>query len=307
MVAGAEEWADVCSETFVPLQARTVDPAFSAGLSHLDVTSTVGITSVRSGRSEVFRHERDIARHPRDGFLIAVHGTGTGTVDQNGRRVVMGRGDATIYDTETPYTLGFPDSMSETVLQVPRRLLDPRGVRSSTITARLLTSSNAALAALRTLLAATVDSPPSSRAEGELIAEAAVHLVQTSLALAQRDWDGAPSAASNRVALVARLTNYVDAHLADAQLTPETLARVHHVSLRTVQLVLAEAGQTPADLIRSKRLAYARRLLHDAERVERVAYLSGFSDVGTFTRAFKRESGETPSSFRLRMAGPPAS
>jgi AraC-like DNA-binding protein len=307
MVAGAQEWAQICSETFVPLQAKTVDPDFSAGLSHLDLTATVGITGVRSTRSEVFRHERDITRHPRDGFLVAVHGEGRGSVDQNGRRVVMARGDATIYDTETPYTLGFPGFMSETVLQVPRRVLDPRGVRSSTVTARLLACSNPALAALRALVAATIDAPPTSPVEGELVAEAAVNLVKVSLALAQRDFDGAPAPASSRLALAARLTTYVDAHHTDARLTPETLARAHHVSLRSAQAVLAEAGQTPAGVIRSKRLEHARRLLQAGERVDQVTYLSGFSDVGTFTRAFKREAGETPSSFRLRLAGSTAS
>jgi len=307
MVAGAEEWAHVCSETFVPLQARTVDADFSAGLSHLDLTPTIGITRVRSTRSEVFRHGRDIARHPRDGFLIAVHGDGEESVDQNGRRVVTMRGDATLYDTEVPYTLGFSRLMSETVLQVPRRVLDPRAVRSPTVTARLLAYSNPALAALRTLLAATVDAQPASAAEGELLAEAAVNLVKTSLALAQRDWDGAPAATSSRVALAARLTSYVDLHLTDAHLTPESLARAHHVSLRSAQAVLAESGQTVAGLIRSKRLDHARGLLQAGGRVEQVTFLSGFSDVGTFTRAFKRDAGETPSSFRLRMTDSQAS
>lgn len=272
MVAGAEEWAHVCSDTFVPLQAKAVDVDFSAGLSHLDLTPTIGITHVRSTRSEVFRHERDIVRHPRDGFLIAVHGDGQGSVEQNGRRVVMGRGDATIYDTETPYTVGFPGFMSETVLQVPRRVLDPRAVRSSTLTARLLAYSNPALAALRTLLAATIDSPPRSPAEGELLAEAAVSLVKTSLALAQGDGDDTPEPTSSRVALVASLTSYVDAHLTDAHLTPESLARAHHVSLRSAQAVLAESGQTAAGPIRSKRLDHARRLLRAGSRVEQVTY-----------------------------------
>ena len=300
MVAGPQEWAQICSDTFVPLQAKAVGPEFSAGLSHLDLTPAIGITSVRSTRSEVFRHERDISKHPRDGFLIAVHGDGQGTVEQNGRRVVMTRGDATIYDTETPYTLGFPGFMSETVLQVPRRLLDPRGVRSPTLTARLLAYSNPALAALRTLLAAAIDAPPGSTAEGELVADAALSLVKSSLALARRDWDGALAPSSSRLALAARLTSYVDVHHSDPGLTPESLARAHHVSLRTVQSVLADSGESAAGMIRRKRLDHSKELLGAGATVEQVAYLSGFSDAGTFTRAFKREVGETPSTFRSR-------
>lgn len=300
LVAGAEEWAQVCSQTFVPLQASTVDQDFSAGLHHLEVTPTVKITKVWSTRSEVYRHERDIRRHPRDGFLIALHGEGRGSVIQNGRQVEMTRGTATIYDTETPYTLGFPGPMSETVLQVPRSVLDPRGVRSPTMTARLLCSGNPALAALRTLLAATVDAPPDPGG-AELVAEAAVQLVQTALAFEQRDWD-VPAPTSNRAALAAQLASYVDAHLADPRLTADSLARAHHVSVRTAQAALSEAGMSPAGLIRSRRLGLARRLLQAGRRVDHAAQLSGFADLGTFTRAFRRETGESPSAYRLRTA-----
>ena len=88
-VSGPDDWAALCSRTFVPLRVRTADPAFRAGLDHVALTDSAGITTVRSTASEVFRSARQIRSDPRDGFLLAVHGHGSGSVEQNGRLVTM--------------------------------------------------------------------------------------------------------------------------------------------------------------------------------------------------------------------------
>jgi hypothetical protein len=68
-VSGPDDWAALCSRTFVPLRVRTADPAFRAGLDHVALTDSAGITTVRSTASEVFRSARQIRSDPRDGFL----------------------------------------------------------------------------------------------------------------------------------------------------------------------------------------------------------------------------------------------
>jgi AraC-like DNA-binding protein len=295
-VSGPDDWAALCSSTFVPLRVRTVDPAFHAGLRHVALTDSAGVTSVHSAGSEVFRSERMIRSNPGDGFLFAVHGDGTGTVAQNGRLVTMTRGQATIYDTETPYSLGFPSAMSETVLHVPRRVLDPRGIRSPDITARLINADNPALSALAALMFSVVDGPERSVEEGRLIAEAAISLAQTAVALSGTGEAPAPDA--SRLALRVQVHSFVDTNLADPRLTPETLAAAHHVSLRQLQVVLADVGETPSEVIRTKRLSRARTLLTTGVGISAAAHRSGFSDVGTFTRAFGRRYEQSPSAFR---------
>ena len=125
-VSGPDDWAALCSRTFVPLRVRTADPAFRAGLDHVALTDSAGITTVRSTASEVFRSARQIRSDPRDGFLLAVHGHGSGSVEQNGRLVTMTQGHAAIYDTETPYTLKFPTPTWPTPRSHPTR--SPRDI-----------------------------------------------------------------------------------------------------------------------------------------------------------------------------------
>jgi len=215
----------------------------------------------------------------------------------------MTSGQATIYDTETPYRLGFSGVMTETVLHIPRRVLDPRGTRSADLTARLIGPDNPALAALTALMRSVVNGATRSTEEGRLIAEAAVGLAQAAVALyGPGDLN---AARANRVALRSGVHSFVDTHLADPRLTPEVLAAVHHVSLRQLQVVLAEAGDTPAEVIRAKRLNRAWTLLAAGVAVSAAAHRSGFADVGTFTRAFGRRYGQSPSVFRRTVRALP--
>lgn len=91
----------------------------------------------------------------------------------------------------------------------------------------------------------------------------------------------------------------VAAGFRDPDLTPDRLARDNHVSLRTLQTVLAQQGQAPATMIRLERLVHARELLRQGESPRAAAFASGFSDADTFTRAFRRQFGVAPSGYAV--------
>ena len=58
-------------------------------------------------------------------------------------------------------------------------------------------------------------------------------------------------------------------------------------------------GLTPAEYIRKCRLTQAARQLRDGNnRIIDIAYDAGFSNADTFTRAFSREFGRSPSDYR---------
>lgn len=80
----------------------------------------------------------------------------------------------------------------------------------------------------------------------------------------------------------------INANAADPQLSPGLLASRHHVSLRLLQSVIADHNDSPAHLIRSARLLLAKGLILDGCSVATAAYRSGFTDLSTFSRNFKR-------------------
>lgn len=106
-----------------------------------------------------------------------------------------------------------------------------------------------------------------------------------------------PAAALNREKLIDRICAFIMENALDPALDPTVVAKTHHISLRLLQGLFADEGSSPARFIRDQRLVHARKLLSDGESISRAGMLSGFSDLGTFTRAFRRRFGCTPSTF----------
>jgi AraC-like DNA-binding protein len=112
-----------------------------------------------------------------------------------------------------------------------------------------------------------------------------------------RDAAPRPAAVLSRDQLMQSIRSFIVANALDSTLDPAIVAKAHHVSLRLLQGLFADEGSSPARFIRDQRLNHARTLLDDGHAISRAAALSGFSDLGTFTRAFRRRFGCTPSTF----------
>jgi PAS domain S-box-containing protein len=106
-----------------------------------------------------------------------------------------------------------------------------------------------------------------------------------------------PATVLSREQLMERIRAFIVANVRDPGLDPAAVARAHHVSLRLLQALFADEQSSPARFIRDERLNHARRLLDEGHPISRAGALSGFSDLGTFTRAFRRRFGCTPSTF----------
>ena len=72
------------------------------------------------------------------------------------------------------------------------------------------------------------------------------------------------------------------------------------MSGRTLQRRLAEAGLAYQALVEEARRDLATRLLRSSDyTLAEIAFLTGFSEQSTFTRAFKRWHAQTPRAYRL--------
>jgi AraC-like DNA-binding protein len=79
----------------------------------------------------------------------------------------------------------------------------------------------------------------------------------------------------------------------------QELARRMHLSIRTLQRQLAEAGSSYSILLDDTRRQLALAYLANAQYdVSEVAFLLGYTDAGSFTHAFRRWTGTSPSAWR---------
>ena len=82
----------------------------------------------------------------------------------------------------------------------------------------------------------------------------------------------------------------------------QSIARALGISARTLQRRLAEEGTNVRALIEQTRVQLAlAHLASDRLTIAEVAYLLGYSESGTFTTAFKRWRGVSPSEYRRAL------
>lgn len=83
----------------------------------------------------------------------------------------------------------------------------------------------------------------------------------------------------------------------------DDMAKSLGMSARTLQRALQSEGTTYQNVLDEVRRDMALEHLRDPQRtVSEIAFLVGFVEVGAFTRAFKRWTGENPSTYRRRQA-----
>lgn len=98
-----------------------------------------------------------------------------------------------------------------------------------------------------------------------------------------------------------QVENAIAAALPHGQATHDRIAAALGLSPRTLSRRLSESGHSFAGILDEIRSALADRYLADrALSISQIAWLLGYAEVGTFTRAFQRRRGMTPSAARAR-------
>ncbi|QXJ21342.1 helix-turn-helix domain-containing protein [Actinomadura graeca] len=106
--------------------------------------------------------------------------------------------------------------------------------------------------------------------------------------------------------LLTRVLAYLRAHLTDPVLTPQRIAHVHNISLRSLYRLCEDGGLSLEQWIIRRRLEGARRDLtgpeHAHRTIDAIARSWGFTSHTHFTRRFRQAYGLTPRAWR--NAGP---
>ncbi len=104
-----------------------------------------------------------------------------------------------------------------------------------------------------------------------------------------------------RYDLVGEVRRAIGSTLESGETTLETVAGQLNITPRRLRTQLSEANTSFQQILSDYRCRLAKRLLaNTSESVERIVYLTGFSEPSTFYRAFKRWTNETPVEYRKR-------
>ncbi|PBC78704.1 AraC-like DNA-binding protein [Streptomyces sp. TLI_235] len=146
---------------------------------------------------------------------------------------------------------------------------------------------------------------PSDRT-AELLARGITGLVAQACAdYMDRDPDSPRPARSSglaRRAMLQRIKHFARSRLADPELKPEMLAQHHHISLRYLQKLFQDHGQSPASWIRDERLHRCCTELRDPRlahlTIAMIGERSGLYGASHFSRLFRDRYGISPREYR---------
>jgi AraC-like DNA-binding protein len=112
-------------------------------------------------------------------------------------------------------------------------------------------------------------------------------------------------AALDKDNIPARCKSSVLEQLTSGEVSENDMARQLHMSRRTLQRKLAESNTTYQKLVDDTRRDLALRYMDDAGKsITDVTFLLGFSGQSAFTRAFKRWTGMSPTTYREQKQAP---
>jgi AraC-like DNA-binding protein len=99
--------------------------------------------------------------------------------------------------------------------------------------------------------------------------------------------------------LIVLIEKQLSTRLTGGDVSHAAIAKALGMSSRTLSRRLSEEGKTFSDVADAYREALARNLISKtALPITEIAYLQGYRDLSTFSTAFKRWTGQTPSQFR---------
>ena len=105
----------------------------------------------------------------------------------------------------------------------------------------------------------------------------------------------------NLADIVARVRAVLTELLPKGEPGAAAVAAQLHLSERSLQRRLADARTGFSAVLKDTRHSLARSYLRDPQTsIGEIAYLLGFGDMSSFTRAFRRWEGLSPSEFRSR-------
>ena len=298
-------WACMLRERFVALDVLDSAPdgfhgdVASWSLGHLLLSRVRSLPQVIERSSSLVRSDH------RAYLQVGLMRAGHAVVQQDGREAHLGPGDFVVYETTRPFTWALRPDQDAPVWQLdvftwPRHSIQLGESDSHLVTATTMSCGSGLSAIMsRMLRDLMTEQPVLDAPQSAALADEIGHLLTVLTS-------GVVPAELRRpdAALVARIESYIDDHLDDPDLGPESIARAHAVSVRQLHRLFAERQHTVSRTIRSRRLERCRRdliaPLSAGCSVTEIARRWGFSDQGVFGRAFRETYGISPRGYRTQ-------
>lgn len=301
-----ETWREICWSGFYPMAVETdretqgdYDAAFQ---SHR--FGPYDIVDVRARKYRVTRRSQDGGAGGLDTYHLIRLGAGHVQADFGGRPAELVPGSIALFDPNVPFNSIYHTDWHQRGVRIPRAMLDPLLAPRHRRNGVMLVPppSGAARLLSATMQGLTAELGEVAPDAAEAMVRTLCHLFSLSVGPAKgTEPEGAEAVHRARLGQVRRL---IEARLDDPALGPAEIARRLGISYRQLYLLFEPTGTTFAQHLAARRIARARAALEDPAQSHRtvadIAFASGFADLSTFHRTFRRLAGATPGDLRAR-------
>ncbi|MFE7526839.1 helix-turn-helix domain-containing protein [Kitasatospora sp. NPDC057542] len=302
-------WSRAVSIAAMPVTVASYEPASDPGRMTTQQLGHLLFITTEAGPRCYTRDLREIARGTRQAegfFVVAVMGATGAVVQQDGRTVEVPAGAVSFWYTETPHVVDYPDGVDVRVCLLPRRAFGVRDEQLERVTATVADAGGPVAAlvkqSLLTLVETAKDCP--GLVAGRLACNFADLVATLVTEQASRD---APATEDSRHTRIWEIHAYVDRHLKEPELGPQTIAAAHGISVRSLHKLFEGEGTTVSRLIQRRRLQASAEDLTRKDSgdstVSGVAQRWGFTDPAHFSRLFRASYGISPSQWRDTRGG----
>lgn len=296
-------WTETLYETYYPLDLENPATSFEKGRLDLADLEGVRLGRILSDPMIVHRRRRHTSRSGGDFYFLPMPLERPIRVSQGLRERLVAPGDFGLIATADTYTYEQRTENRLLTLRIDGPLLRARLPLIDDFAGSCFEGRRAAVNLFVDMASSLIRNAPQLEPEcAGLVAQQLLDLL--ALALGAPDDAHASSESSVRAAHRRRITRMIELKLQDLSLTPRMIGEKLGLSERYIQKIFAERGETLTGVIRSRRIAAARRYLADPTRkgqsVAAIGFSVGYADPAHFSRVFRSEMGMSPRDYRAQ-------
>ncbi|SEJ21213.1 AraC-binding-like domain-containing protein [Azotobacter beijerinckii] len=259
----------------------------------------IGLADITGNDHFVERDPLLVRQCPKDSVFTCHIKRGKAYFVQNGNVMQLEEGEMIVYDTRTPFLLGFLTQMHEHLIDMPIENFVRRTGISPPQLPMKLNADYQLSRMLLSLLGRTLDECMENACLQESSPLVGV-IYDTLGTLMRQQSNGGGNATSELSRLLAK--RHIHEHLIDPHLTPSRVAQAVGLSLRQLSRLFSQDGTSPAAYIWEQRAmrAYAdlRNPAYRHLSIGEIGYACGYASQAHFSRAIKDRFGEAPSQVR---------
>lgn len=287
-----EYWTQVVCRHCIAADSHPVDRSDFNGQLIVRAMGALDLCTVSAPMHHWERTTKHVRVAPDDDLWLGFLDRSAGTIEQGGRQSVLEHGSLVLYDADQAFRFNFGGDAAH-LLRIPRNLLSKRLPGVEKLTAMVLDERRPGLMPLREMLSQAVSHPAiyANECVAARVGDTMLELLILSLEL-----QGASDSGATRD-LFAKAMRHIKQHLADPDLSVNSLASAMHVSPRTLIRTFARHQKTPMATIWQERLLSSRLAIEQGRvrTVSQAALDHGFSDFSHFSHAFRKAFGVAPS------------